>query len=85
LRNLIYLSINHNQLTVIPTELCSLVNLSELHLNYNQIMCIPEEIKLLKNLQQLLLARNNIEEIAISYVVGSSPSFDLEAQPLVRL
>ncbi|KAL6065783.1 hypothetical protein STEG23_019488, partial [Scotinomys teguina] len=61
LRNLMYLSINHNQLTVIPPELCSLVNLSELHVNYNQLVCIPKEIKLLKNLQRLFLVRNNIE------------------------
>lgn len=61
LESLIYLSINHNQLTSIPRELCFLKNLSELQLNYNQIICIPEEIKFLKRLQKLFLARNNIE------------------------
>jgi Leucine-rich repeat (LRR) protein len=63
LRSLTYLSLNRNNLTVIPKELCSLEHLSELHLNYNQIVYIPEEIKFLKNLQQLFLVRNNIEEL----------------------
>ncbi|ELW47553.1 Leucine-rich repeat-containing protein 69 [Tupaia chinensis] len=63
LKSLVYMSINHNQLAIIPTELCSLLNLVELQLNYNQVIYIPEEIKFLKDLQKLLLARNNIKAL----------------------
>ena len=54
------LSLRFQQLTVIPPEIGSLVNLKQLSLDYNQISVIPPEIGGLVNLEGLHLVNSQI-------------------------
>ena len=63
LKNLKHLTLNHNNITVIPTVIGNLINLEILNLTDNQIREIPKEIGKLINLKQLYLGKNQISEI----------------------
>ncbi|KAK4475556.1 hypothetical protein MN116_000835 [Schistosoma mekongi] len=54
-----YLSISHNQLTMLPESLCSMLNkLEYFNLGYNQLLMLPYNFGLLKNMKTLILHKN---------------------------
>ncbi|KAK2550000.1 Leucine-rich repeat-containing protein 69 [Acropora cervicornis] len=58
-----FLSVDHNHLSSVPTEICHLINLTELHLADNQISSLPEDMAFLRNLTKLYVHKNFIEEL----------------------
>jgi Leucine-rich repeat (LRR) protein len=60
LNNLEVLSISHNCLNIIPTELGRLFNLRSLDISYNQIDSMPTELGQLYNLEYLNCRNNKI-------------------------
>ncbi len=63
LNDLKMLSLHNNQLTSVPTQICSLTNLQILLLGYNQLTSVPIQIYSLTNLQILLLGYNQLTSV----------------------
>lgn len=61
--NLQHLSMDNNQLTELPVELCALSRLEELHIANNQLIGLPLEFGFLINLEKLHLQKNRIREL----------------------
>jgi Leucine-rich repeat (LRR) protein len=61
--NLKVLSLQDNEISVIPKEIQKLTNLKTIELNENEIQIIPKEFFELKNLKKIDLSKNIIEVI----------------------
>ncbi|KAH8863037.1 Plant intracellular Ras-group-related LRR protein 1 [Schistosoma japonicum] len=54
-----YFSISHNQLTMLPESMCSMLNkLEYFNLGYNQLLMLPLNFGLLQNMKTLILHKN---------------------------
>ena len=61
--NLQFMSIDNNQLTELPVELCALSRLEEFHAANNQLTGLPLEFGFLISLTKLHLQKNRIREL----------------------
>jgi len=67
--NLTYLSLNGNNLTVIPSVLKYLPKLTQLHLHMNKITDVKELCRrAFQNLEVVDLGNNKIREVPIAFV-----------------
>jgi len=64
--NLETLSLEHNQLTILPDTLWNLISLIRLNLSYNPLGRIPLELNQLKNLHELWLTNINLYDIPLN-------------------
>lgn len=70
LQKLQHLSVDDNELTELPFELCALSCLTEIHAANNQLTALPLEFGYLSKLQKLYLQKNNIKELPeVCYVL----------------
>lgn len=63
LSSLQHLSVDSNQLTELPVEMCALLRLEEFHVANNQLTSLPLEFGFLVNLEKLYLQKNKIREL----------------------
>ncbi|XP_075515544.1 LRR repeats and ubiquitin-like domain-containing protein At2g30105 [Primulina tabacum] len=86
LKSLTVLSLNQNNLTLLPSEVGALTCLRHLHIANNQLMCIPSEIGLLTELQVLKAENNRLKNIPQS-IEGciSLVEVDLSCNLLIEL
>ncbi|KAG6409912.1 hypothetical protein SASPL_127954 [Salvia splendens] len=66
LKHLIFLSLNQNNLTSIPSALGALTTLKHLDITNNKLVCIPTELGLLTSLEVLKLKNNRLKTIPMS-------------------
>lgn len=63
LTSLQHLSVDYNQLTELPVEICALLRLEEFRAASNQLTSLPLEFGFLVNLEKLYLQKNKIREL----------------------
>ncbi|KAJ9556817.1 hypothetical protein OSB04_011431 [Centaurea solstitialis] len=86
LKSLTFLSLSHNLLTTLPSDLGALTTLKELHVANNQLTCLPDEIGLLVHLEVLEANDNRIS--TIPSCIGSCSALvevDFSSNLLVKL
>ncbi|KAG5892583.1 hypothetical protein JTB14_036792 [Gonioctena quinquepunctata] len=62
-KSLLLLDLSHNELAVLPNQICKLHQLQTLNLNFNILRALPAGLGNLKNLKTLSAANNNITSL----------------------
>ena len=68
------LSLSENEISRIPLDIASLINLVELDLSKNEVTDIPENIKFLRSLQVANFSQNPISRYSLSPVEAACVS-----------
>lgn len=86
LKSLIVLSLNENQLTILPSNIGALKSLKQLHIANNKLASLPSEIGLLTSLEVLMANNNSLSTIPASICgCASLVEVDLSSNLLTEL